>query len=327
MHAERRDCMCTAVSFVSSSHYFGRNLDLDCSYHEQVVICPRSYKFLMRHVTDLESHYALIGMASVVEGMPLFYEAGNEKGLCMAGLNFPFNAEYKEFMEDKDNIAPFELIPWILGKCSCLDEAKQLLKRINIINTNFSDQVSLSPLHWIISDKTGSVTVESVKDGLKVYENPWGILTNNPPFDYHLTNMHQYMNLHEKAALNTLNPSIELNNYSLGFGALGLPGDYSSASRFVKAAYVKSKSVCSTHEKENVNQFFHILNSVAMPKGCVLCPNGKYEYTRYSCCITESGKYYYTTYDNSTKICIDMNSVDLDGNQMTIFELNENTHS
>ncbi len=315
--------MCTAVSFVSSAHYFGRNLDLDCSYHEQVVICPRNYLFPMRHVSDLESHYAMIGMAAVVEGMPLFYEAGNEKGLCMAGLNFPSNAKYKKYEDGKDNVAPFELIVWILGQCSTLGDAKRLLNRINLIHTDFSNQMHVSPLHWMISDKTGSIVVECVEDGLKVYDNPWGILTNNPTFDYHLTNMHQYMNLYEGSAVNTLDSTVKLNNFSLGFGALGLPGDYSSPSRFVRAAYVKSKSVRSNYENESVNQFFHILNSVSMPKGCVMCPNGKYEYTRYSCCITESGKYYYTTYHNSTKTCIDLYSADLNADQIVIFELNE----
>ncbi len=316
--------MCTAVSFLAKDHYFGRNLDLDRSYGECVVITPRSYEFVMRHVDSLTSHYALIGMATVVEEMPLYYEATNEKGLSMAGLNFPGNADYKPFDSSKDNVAPFEFIPWILGQCENVQQAKGLLMKINLVHTNFSEQLPLSPLHWIISDSRESITVESVADGIKIYENPWGILTNNPTFDYHLMNMHQYMGLKEGSAENTLNPQLELKNISLGFGALGLPGDYSSASRFVRAAYVKSKSTAPHTEKESVNQFFHILNAVAMPKGCVLCPNGEFEYTRYSCCCnTKTGVYTYTTYDNSTKVSVDLNSVDLDHNKLSVFKLED----
>ena len=321
---ERGIVMCTAVSFVSKDHYFGRNLDLDRSYGECVVITPRQFVFEMRHLEALKTHYALIGMAVVADETPLYYEATNEKGLSMAGLNFPGNAVYKAYDASKDNVAPFEFIPWILGQCEDVQQAKRLLVKMNLVNTNFSDKLPLTPLHWIISDSKTSLTVESVKDGLKIYDNPWGVLTNNPTFDYHLINMHQYMGLKEANEVNTLNPEIELNNISLGFGALGLPGDYSSISRFVRAAYVKSKSFFGNSEKENVSQFFHILNAVAMPKGCVQCPNGEFEYTRYSCCCnTKTGIYTYTTYNNSTKNSVDLHSVNLNASELICYELIE----
>lgn len=316
--------MCTAVSFLAKDHYFGRNLDLDRSYGECVVITPCNYEFVMRHVESLKSHYALIGMATIVDGVPLYYEATNEKGLSMAGLNFPENACYKEFDAEKDNVAPFEFIPWILGQCENIHQAKDKLKNLNLVKTNFSSSLPLSPLHWMISDSKESITVESVADGLKVYDNPWGVLTNNPTFDFHLMNMNQYMGLKEGCAENTLNPQVKLNNFSLGLGAMGLPGDFSSVSRFVRAAYVKSKSPVFQTEKESVSQFFHILNAVAMPKGCVLCPNGECEYTRYSCCCnTATGIYTYTTYDKDTKVSIDLHSVDLKDKQLSVFELEE----
>ncbi len=316
--------MCTAVNYKTKDHYFGRNLDLERSYGERVVIAPRNYQFSMRCVPKLREHYALIGMATVVGGYPLYYEATNEKGLSMAGLNFPDNADYKEFAEGKDNITPFEFTPWILGKCANVEEALRLLDNINLVRINFSEKLPLSPLHWIISDRERSITVECVNSGLKIYENSYGVLTNNPTFDYHMMNLNNYMGLHEGAAVNHLSSALELQNYSLGMGALGLPGDFSSTSRFVRAVFVKEKSISECGEKESVSQFFHILGAVAMPKGCVLAANGEYEYTRYSsCCNTDKGLYYYQTYNNSTIMMVDMHAVDLDAEDICQFELAE----
>ena len=316
--------MCTAVSYNSKYSYFGRNLDLERSYGECVVVTPRNYNFFMRTLPKLESHYAMIGMATVVEDYPLYYEATNETGLSMAGLNFPDNAHYNAYTEGKDNVTPFELIPYILGKCRNISEAEDLLCNINLVNINFSSELPLSPLHWIISDKEKSVTVESVKEGLKVYDNPYGVLTNNPPFDYHLMNINNYMGLHEGFAENRISQNKNMLNYSLGMGALGLPGDYSSASRFVRAVFIKEKSPCFESERESVSHFFHILGGVAMPKGCVMTKSGECEYTRYSsCCNADKGIYYYTTYNNSAVTSVDMHSVNLDGQKICTFKIDE----
>lgn len=309
--------MCTAVSFKGSDSYFGRNLDLERSYKESVVITPRGFKLNMRTLPTMESHYAMIGMATVADNYPLYYEATNETGLSMAGLNFPDNAHYMSFDESKDNVAPFELIPYILGKCRDVKQARSLLEEINIVGLNFSEALPLSPLHWIISDKERSITAESVKEGLRIYDNPYGVLTNNPTFDYHLMNIRGYMNLHEGVGEDSLTKYGDLKSYSLGFGAIGLPGDFSSASRFVRAVFIKEKSPLCKNEKESVSQFFHILSGVAMPKGCVMTREGEYEYTRYSCCCNaDKGIYYYTTYNNSSVTAVDMHSVDLQGESL-----------
>ena len=114
--------MCTAISLIAAEHYFGRNLDLEYSYNESVVITPQNYEFQFRQVDNIETHYSIIGMAYVVDNYPLYYDATNEKGLSMAGLNYP-KAEYKEFDDNKDNITPFEFIPWILSQCENVTEA------------------------------------------------------------------------------------------------------------------------------------------------------------------------------------------------------------
>lgn len=314
--------MCTAITYKTKDHYFGRNLDLERSYGERVVITPHNFVLNMRCVEPLTEHYAMVGMATVAEGYPLYYEATNEKGLSMAALNFPDNADYKPYLEGCDNITPFEFIPWILGKCADVSEALSELSKINLVNISFGESLPLSPLHWIISDRERSIVVESIKSGLKIYENPIGVLTNNPTFDYHMMNLNNYMALHEGAPENKFFDSDNLKVYSLGMGAFGLPGDFSSASRFVRAAFVKEKSRCGESEKESVSQFFHILGAVAMPKGCVLVRAGEYEYTRYSsCCNVDKGIYYYTTYENSTVTLVDMNLVDLQADKIYVYDL------
>ena len=314
--------MCTAVTYKTKDHYFGRTLDYEVSYGEKVAVTPRNYPFEFRRAGKLLRHYAMIGMAAVVGGCPLYYEATNEKGLSMAGLNFPGNADYKPEMDGVDNVAPFEFIPWILGQCADLTEAREKLKRLNLVNIHFSEELPLSPLHWIIADRSGAVTVESVKEGLRIYENPVGVLTNNPPFDYQMMNLNNYMGLRIDTPKNHFSEKISLDTYSRGMGALGLPGDLSSVSRFVRAAFVRLNSISGDTESESISQFFHILGAVTQQRGCVRMEDGSYEITIYtSCCNTDKGIYYYTTYENNQITGVDMHREDLDGTKVAGYEL------
>ena len=313
--------MCTAVSFTTKDSYFGRNLDYECSYDEQVTITPRNYPFVFRAAGSIKRHYALIGMAFVQSDYPLYYDATNEKGLSMAGLNFPSNAAYLPKAEGKDNITPFEFIPWILGQCASVAEARKLLSKINLLNENFSERLPLSPLHWLISDRHESIVAEPLAGGVKVYDNPVGVLTNNPPFDYHLLNLANYMGVTREEPTNRFAQGFELKPYSRGMGGMGLPGDLSSASRFVKAAFTKLNSVSGESEGESVSQFFHILNCVAQQKGCCRVEHG-FEYTIYSsCCNADKGIYYYTTYENSQITGVDMHKEDLDSVKLISYPL------
>lgn len=315
--------MCTAASFKTRDHYFGRNLDLEFSYNETVTVTPRNFPFKFRKMGEVHSHLALIGMAYVADGYPLYYDCTNEKGLSMAGLNFPTFADYKPLDPKMDNIAPFEFIPWILCQCEDVLQAKKLLSRLNIAKIDFSTELPASPLHWIIADKNQSLTVESVKDGLKIYENPVGILTNNPPFDFHMLNLANYMNCTREEAVSRFAEGFEITPFSRGTGGIGIPGDLSSASRFIKAAFTKLNSECGDSESESISQFFHILGSVAQQKGC--CRVGhKFEYTIYSsCCNTDKGIYYYTTYENSRITAVDMRHENLNGKELVSYPLIE----
>lgn len=314
--------MCTAITYKTKYHYFGRNLDLEVSYGEKVTITPRNFPFHFRKVKDLQYHYAMIGVATVVDNVPLYYDATNEKGLSMAGLNFPGNADYKPEQKGKDNVAPFELIPWILGQCATILEARVMLENINIVQIDFSKELPLSPLHWIISDREQSITLEVTKEGLKIYDNSVGVLTNNPTFDMQMFNLNNYMHLSSEIPTNSFSKKLQLKPYSRGMGAMGMPGDLSSESRFIKVAFTKLNSVSGDSEMESISQFFHILGSVYQQRGCVHIREEKYEITIYSsCCNTDKGIYYYTTYENSQITGVDMHRENLDGEQLITYPL------
>ena len=178
--------MCTAATYKTNDFYFGRTLDYESSYGEEIVIMPRNFPLNFVNMGMIATHYAVIGTAHVANNYPLFYDAANEKGLAMAGLNFVGNAFYRDDIDGRDNVAQFEFIPWILCQCATVAEARKLIDRINVTKTQFSPQMPSGQLHWIIADKNDCIVVESVKEGIKVYDDPVGVLTNNPTFDLSL---------------------------------------------------------------------------------------------------------------------------------------------
>ena len=276
--------MCTAILMKNKSAFFGRNLDLDYHYSESIVIVPRNF-----HYNFGKNRFAVIGTAFMKDGYPLFYDGMNEKGLCAAGLNFPESAVYLPEREGFLNVASFDLIPWILSTCSNLSEAKEKLKRTNVLNANFSENLPATPLHWIFADKTGSFVAEPRKTGLEIYENPVDVLTNEPPFPKHLEN------------LGKIEGSFFKNNLS-------------SEERFAKAVFLKENCV---FEKDFVNRFFKILESLGKTE---LKENPKK--TVYSSCMDiENGIYYYKNYENSRTVAVSLKKENLCGEKTVSYPM------
>lgn len=312
--------MCTAISFNQNGHFFGRTLDLEMSYDEKVVITPRSFCFNYLYEKELNS-YAIIGTAHIENGVPLYYDAANEKGLAIAGLNFPKFASYSLFKENKCNIASFEFIPFILRSCASTNEAISVLNNICITNDSFSDNLKATPLHWIISDKDLTITVESTVEGVKIHENPFGVLTNSPDFKFQCLNLSNYYKLSPNSSLINEN----LIEYSRGLGAFGLPGDFSSTSRFVRAVYGKSHTICNSGSLNSITKLFHILDLVFVPCGCTITNNDMAVSTIYSSCIDTSELcYYFTTYNNRRIRCVKMKEFDISSKSIIAFSMNSN---
>lgn len=311
--------MCTAASFKNKNTYFGRTLDYEFSYGEKVTITPRNYPFEFRHLGLNNNHYAIIGMAHIHNDYPMYYDAMNEYGLGMAGLNFVGNAKYNEVIEGKENVAQFEFISFILSTCKNVLEAKNKIKEINLVKTPYNEYYPAAKLHWILRDINDCIVVEAMEDGIHIYDNKTGSLTNNPPFNYQLENLKNYVSLNNDEP----NKSFSFNEafYSRGMGSVGLPGDLTSQGRFVRVVYTAHFSVASPDENSSVNQFFHILESVWQTRG--LCKiNDKYEITIYASCMNlNEGIYYYKTYDNPQISAVYLKNENLNSSKLISYDL------
>lgn len=291
--------MCTALSFHG---LFGRTLDLEWSLNETVTLTPRSFPLPLCRLPALAHHHAILGMAHVEQGYPLYYDAVNEHGLAMAGLNFPHSAFYPAPTSRRGCVAPYELIPFVLAQCADVRQARQLLSRLDVAALDFSPQLPRTPMHWLICDRSGAcLAVEPVREGLQLYDDPVGVLTNEPPLPVQLLRLNDYMALSPLPPQNRLSPHLELTPYSRGAGALGLPGDFSSSSRFVRAAFLSHNARPGT-DTETLTQFFHILDSLCVVDGCVQVPEGCVRTVYTSCCDLRYPAYSYTTYENR-QIC------------------------
>ena len=283
--------MCTVVCLNGAQFFFGRNMDIEGSFGEEIVLTPRRFPLHFRRMSKLDTHYAMLGMAAVIDGYPLYADAMNEHGLCMAGLNFVGNAYYFHAEScGERSLAPYELILWVLATCKNCTEVRDTLEGFRLAEIPFRSDVPLSDLHWILADGETCLVLESTETGLRVYENPLWVLTNNPPFPSQLENWRQYAHL--SAEDTNAEPF-----FSLGLGAVGLPGDYSSASRFVRASYLRESIL--RYGQADLPVAYQILGAVAPPKGSVLDCNGLPHYTTYSCCMDVARRAYtYTTHEN-----------------------------
>lgn len=309
--------MCTCIAMRKGNWLFGRNMDIERSFGERAVVVPRGYKMPYKLVKGSEKHFAMLGTAAVAQGVPLFADAVNEKGLCAAALRFEGNAHY--FPQPRDgvyNLAPYELIPFLLERCETAQQAVCLLRQTRLTALPFSPELPLAPLHYILADARHTFVAEPRTDGLHLYEDRAGVLTNNPPFPYQIQRLNDFFSLSVRPQGGEFARELSLHPYSLGMGALGLPGDPSSCSRFVRAAFLLQAS----RKGEGVAHLFHILAAAAVVRGSVLTPAGEEEYTRYSCVIDpKEGAYYYKTYDGLQIARVSMDETAREGTQLREF--------
>ncbi len=318
--------MCTSIAWNNGDLYIGRNMDISFEFDRRIVIVPRNYPFVFKEMPQINNHYAIMGAAMVANNYPLFAEAVNEKGLYMAGLNFPNMAAFSKSDKTKNNITANEFIAYILCSAQNIEQASELLKQINVTDIPFMPNLPIPSLHFIISDKSSSLVVECTKAGMHIFENKTGVLTNNPGFDMHMHNLNNYMHLSNKSPVNTMTTEIELNNYCMGLGALGLPGDYSSQSRFVKAYFLKANAFAQKTEPESVAQMFNMLSALAMVRGSVL-DGDSYDITAYSCCINaDKGIYYYKNYESSCVSAVYMHNENLQRDDLIIYPYSSGTY-
>lgn len=317
--------MCTGLSIKSNEgkYFFGRNMDLAYNFNQEIIIMPKSYQFQDK-VTGgmITNKRAIIGMGTVIDNHPTMADAMNENGLACAGLNFAGYAYFEpKPVEGKINIAPYDFIQWTLSNHETVDEVKNNIKNIDLVDIPLNEKTPCPTLHWMVSDKTGkSIVIEKTKDKLAVHDNPVGVMTNNPTFDWHLTNLDEYLYLTPAYPKDTKWSNRELTPLGIGAGNLGIPGDFGSVSRFVRIAYIRANMPSIENDITAVTQFFHMLDYVKMVKGGVITQEGLQDLTLYSSCMDlEKCTYYYKTYDNNRINAVEMKKEDLSDGQLKRF--------
>lgn len=321
--------MCTGLALETKDglHLFGRNMDIEYSFNQSIIFIPRNFKCVNKsNKKELTTKYAVLGMGTIFDDYPTFADGMNEKGLGCAGLNFPVYVSYsKEDIEGKTNIPVYNFLLWVLANFSSVEEVKKALKNANIVDIPISENIPNTTLHWMISDITGkSIVVEQTKEKLNVFDNNIGVLTNSPTFDWHVANLNQYVGLRYNQV-----PEFKLGDQSLtalgqGTGLVGLPGDFTPASRFIRVAFLRDAMIKNDKDSIDLIEFFHILNNVAMVRGSTRTVEEKSDLTQYtSCMCLEKGFYYYNTYENNQINAIDMNKENLDGNEIKTYKYNK----
>ena len=321
--------MCSFLTIESDQNVFcGRNLDFNRLVNSGVIFIPKNsiyYTVGSKLENNLEyehkTKYDILGIGTnlLLPNLAL-YDAMNEYGLCGGQLYFREYAKYSEKIIPKITpVMPPYLVGHILANCKNISEVLDFIKSITLINRPLLGNVA--NLHFIFSDKSGeSLVVEQTEDSLKTYRNHLGILTNSPSYSYHIDNLSNYLNLFNlDIEEKTFSDVLIKQSYS-GSGLRGLPGDFSSPSRFIKAFYLKYFSQCNDDELSCVSQVFHILDSVAMVSGAVLSHDNKNDITRYSCVMTLNG-YYYKTYFNNQITKIELDEIKMSSKELFIHSL------
>ena len=318
--------MCTSLSIQSQAGtcFFGRNMDLSYFFNQRVMIMPKNYAYEDKvSGNKVINNRAIIGMGTVIDNHPVLADAMNEAGLGCAGLNFQGYAYFeKEPVEGKQNIAPYDFIQWVLSNHETVEEVKRGIERLELVDCPINADTPVAMLHWMIADKTGkSIVVEKTKEHFAVHDNPMGVMTNNPEFDWHLINLNNYVHLTPASPKETQWGTHTLKALGIGAGTVGIPGDFASVSRFVRIAYLRSHMPEVSGDIESVTQFFHMLDYVKMVKGGVLTDEGLEDSTIYSSCMDQDkGVYYYRTYENNRINAIDMHKEQLEGTELKMFD-------
>lgn len=345
LNAMNGECSSMSWTTEDNKHLWGRNFDFNCIPEESKIIyipkgkiyygCGTRVENNLVEKTKTVSKYAAVGTGiSIMQSTPILYEGINEKGVMGGQLAYRCFAKYSD-KKDKGTIAiqpPF-LVTYLLTRCKSVDEVIDMLEnKITLINIPILGQVP--SIHWIFSDKTGeAVIIEPDETGVSIYRNSMGVMTNSPSYFWHCLNLLNYFNIRNLDYDNLDINGEKLNKCFSGDGAIGLLGDCSSTSRFIRLSFLKKYAVKGIDEEDGVSNIIHLFNNVAVPLGLVelvgknnIIEYGecleRYEYTIYTAVMcAESLRFYWVTYENQRVQCVDLNDL-LDVNNYVEYDLN-----
>lgn len=301
----------------------GRTLEFGIKIDTSMAVIPRGYEFV--GTTSKGPGLAYIAkfaaVGAIAFGKPALLDGMNEKGLCVGTFYFPAYASYSKISSEnqKKALSPVEFSNWLVVSFSTIDEVKAGLADVVIAPTTDKGWGETPmPLHYIVFDKSGnSLVIEPLKGKLVAYDNPIGALTNSPSFDWHMTNLRNFINLTPFNASPIKLDGVALAPFGQGSGMVGMPGDFTPPSRFVRAAIYSSTAEPSKSGVDAVFQAFHILHQFDIPVGVTRQEADGVVYTDVTLATVvrdpQQLTYYFNTYDDQTIRVVDLNKFDLDG--------------
>ena len=320
LYAAKADA-CTGISLTAQngSHVVARTVEwaatpMQCGY----VVAPRGHKHQSYTPTGAnglkyDAVYGYVGIYTEYE--PFVVEGINETGLSAGLFFFPNYGEYAPYnsADNDKTLCDMQFVSWVLSQFSSIDQVKEALGKIDLVTLNHK----IGAVHWRIAEPNGRMVVLEVVNGVpNFYENTLGVLTNAPGFLWHMTNLNNYVNLEPGSAPdNDIMPGITLKALGHGSGMLGLPGDFTAPSRFVRAAFFQTTSPTWETGFDAVVQAFHILNNFDIPIGSQHAkadiPKGLPSATQFTAATDQTAmRFYYRTAWNSNIRCIDLRSID-----------------
>lgn len=303
--------MCTAITFqtMQGENFFGRTMDFSHPIEPGVYVIPKNYEwYSLATRKKYIDNYSFISIGQETDGMLVFFDGVNERGFAAAVLYFAGYAYYDLPTSGKEHIASLDFLHYILGRCGSVDDLRDLLKNIRIVGIKDPVTKTAAPLHWIASDRSGkSVVIEQTKRGLEIIDNPIGVMANSPDFNWHMTNLRNYMNVSTSQQNEVYWKNVSLTPFGQGAGTLGLPGGFTSPERFIRTAFLKTHVPVPENRSEALMTCFHIMNSVFIPQGIVLTDRGTDDYTKYVAFInTNTCEYFFKTYENNQIIRVSL---------------------
>ena len=319
---------CTGITIKpkDGSIIFARTLEFGMDLKSNILIVPRGKEFVGTAPGDKaglrwKTKYGIVGTNAF--DLPVIVDGLNEKGLQVGLFYFPGFAKYQEVKaEDVGKaLAPWELGVFLLSTCSNVKEAVAAAKSVRVGGVVQKDMGFVPPAHVIVNDAAGnSMVLEYIDGELKVHANPFGVMSNSPTFDWHMTNLSNYVTITDNNIEKIDLAGKVIKGLGQGSGMLGLPGDFTPPSRFVRAVAFSKTALPVEKAKDGVLQAFHILNQFDIPKGAARgSEHGKEvsDYTLWtSAADLKNLRYYFRTFDNSRIRMVDLKAVDLDAKEL-----------
>lgn len=295
--------MCTGIftKTKDGTYLLSRTMDFALPLEPSPLFIPRDFAWQTAiEQKSFKTTFGFIGAGRLLGETYFVADGVNEKGLSVAELYLPGEVYYAEQpTSSKVNVAPHELILWLLGTCATIDDVEAQLSNLRLVSARIPELDIVTPLHWILTDVTGRcVVIEPTEETLVIKDNAVGVMTNTPCLEWHIENLRNYLHVRPQQCESVRFGDYIAKPFSQGTGTSGLPGGFTPPERFVRVAFFKEHIEEAENEAQGVYNNNHILSTVRIPKGIVITANETSDYSQYVGTMCNNSKtYYYSAYD------------------------------